>query len=813
MSRDPCSLTLPSETDVLTVSPLIGPAACTASPRATSPCTASSVQSPSILSGTPLTASISKVLLDIDGLPSPPCSPAFVITEPLVCASSLTERTLRSQRRDALRTTYDVAVALSLDTVRSHATLAENDVPARISHSRLPLPFTLQRHAPVYDYRISATTPRVTTLVANHPPFTDRVCPPGDFSPLTPLRASRSMSSSTSSGPKKNNRTASSSPSATHPPLDLSPVPLTDIRDSTGSGTGRTPGLRPAAPLPRAFSTASDGPPPHLGHLAPIWDSLKPAQQAAMKRVSLHDVEEGLADARVSDDPPARTVSDQHAHDLATAEHERVAAPLCAQLTTLNRHSATARSGRQESARALEETTRTHREHETRLASLQAQTRSTAAALAGAERGHASFLAGLSTQPPAPPNFAALVAPATQQLLAPTHLATHVASAARQPPASANLATLVAPLVPQPLALSTSAVPTVPAATRPLDPTAPAATKPLVPPAVTFSARPTMRPPAPRDPSTSTPWSVVVSRAHRQPQHQPPSMTRNDAYLELRVSKLMFRNKVFPSDLRLPIKEHASEVHASLLQLYGDRCRLNRSLDLATQDRTPLSDRVVSAILRLRDLVESACGTRDGAQWVRDTLRDTAAKHRPDRTGSSASDSSTTTEQGRREDSSSGRGNAKRPPSQAHRIVTPASIPDAQDETDGKYPLIYFTLRSVNGSNTPPFPPRIFRPRVTQRLPPCATNSSVVNASGADPPPSLQQMVEAVTAAALATVDRHLAHMGLNPALVAPPPPPAGPVALTTHPAAVPTDNASPFVAPASTATPPTLAGSVAPTT
>ena len=94
-------------------------------------------------------------------------------------------------------------------------------------------------------------------------------------------------------------------------------------------------------------------------------------------------------------------------------------------------------------------------------------------------------------------------------------------------------------------------------------------------------------------------------------------------------------------------------------------------------------------------------------------------------------------------------------------------------------------------------------------------------------------MVEAVTAAAITAVDRHLAHMGLyprsepassqdfvnnarpfaTPASVATPPPLAGSVAPTTHPAAVSTDNAYPFVTPASAATPPPLTGSVAPTT
>ena len=268
MSRDPSSLTLPSETDVLTVSPLIGPAACTASPRAHSPCTASSVQSPKILFGTPLTVSISRVLLDIDALHSPPCSPAIVTTEPLVCASPLTERALRSQRRDASRASHDVAAVPSPDTVRSHATLAESDIPARISNFCL-LPFTPQRPTPVYDYRISTTAPRLTTLVAHQPPFTDRVCPPRNVSLLAPLRASRSISSSTTSAtsspktstrtsaPETRTRTASPPPSAPRPLLDLSPMPSTDLRASTGSGTGRTPGLRPAAP-PRAPST-------HLG--------------------------------------------------------------------------------------------------------------------------------------------------------------------------------------------------------------------------------------------------------------------------------------------------------------------------------------------------------------------------------------------------------------------------------------------------------------------------------------------------------------------------------------------------------------------
>ena len=76
----------------------------------------------------------------------------------------------------------------------------------------------------------------------------------------------------------------------------------------------------------------------------------------------------------------------------------------------------------------------------------------------------------------------------------------------------------------------------------------------------------------------------------------------------------MFRNKASPSELRVSIKDQATEVHETLWAFTGNFYRLNSALDLATQDRTPLSERVVNATLRLRDLVEAACGTTDGEQ-------------------------------------------------------------------------------------------------------------------------------------------------------------------------------------------------------
>ena len=107
----------------------------------------------------------------------------------------------------------------------------------------------------------------------------------------------------------------------------------------------------------------------------------------------------------------------------------------------------------------------------------------------------------------------------------------------------------------------------------------------------------------------------------------------------------MVKNRHFPSDLRLAIKKLASDVNVALHQLHGGRCRLRYALDLATQDRTPLSDRVVDDILHLRDLLEKAYGLPAGTQWVRETLRGAAAPPRTDRAESSASGSSATTGQ------------------------------------------------------------------------------------------------------------------------------------------------------------------------
>ena len=345
MSSASPSFTLPSATDVLLASPSIGPAVCTASLR--SPITASPARSVSPVRSlrlpyeAPFTVQTSPIHSSIKILPPPPRSSVATTTAPLTCASSLTERALRSQRRDALRALHDVAVPSS-SPIHLHDTESSFGAQTEYSHMQ---PLTPRQEIPVHNYSNSAPAPRATMHVANHPPFTVRVTPPRIFTPLAALRASRSTmskASSTASSTKPTSgtaahistRTGSPPPSTSGPLLDFSPMGSTDLRVSTGSTTGRTPGLRPTAPVPRTALTANGGLPPHLEHWAPVWDTLTAQQRADVARPSLHEVEEGLARTQVSE-TSAATDPDRHAIDLGTAEHERVTAPLISKLSVL----------------------------------------------------------------------------------------------------------------------------------------------------------------------------------------------------------------------------------------------------------------------------------------------------------------------------------------------------------------------------------------------------------------------------------------------------------------------------------------------
>ena len=391
MSSASPSFILPSETDVLLASPPIGPAVCTASLRL--PITASPagpvspVRSLPLPFEAPFTVQISPVHSSIEILPPPPRSSVAVTTAPLTCAPSLTERALRFQRRDALRALHDVAVTSSPPPVRLRDTLlADSGFGAQTGNSHMQ-PHTPRQQTPVHNYSSSAPAPRATTHAANHPPSTVFPAPRRALSPLAPLRASSStMPSITTSAtaPSKMSSAASPARSAPLPHLDFSPPPSPDMRANTGSRTGRTPGLRPAAPLQRAFPLAIPGPPPHW---ASVWDTLTPQQRADVGQASLHEVKEGLSHTRVSAETSAATDPDRHEIDLGTAEHERVPAPLISKLSVLHGHRATAHTELLEC--------------QVRVTAIEAQERSTAAALTAEKRRHASFLSGLSGHPPA----------------------------------------------------------------------------------------------------------------------------------------------------------------------------------------------------------------------------------------------------------------------------------------------------------------------------------------------------------------------------------------------------------------------------
>ena len=265
----------------------------------------------------------------------------------------------------------------------------------------------------------------------------------------------------------------------------------------------------------------------------------------------------------------------------------------------------------------------------------------------------------------------------------------------------------------------------------------------------------------------------------------------------------MFKNKHFPFDLRLPLKDLASNVNITLVLFPGGRSRLRFALQLATQDRPPLCDRLVDDILHLCQFLDRAHAIPDGARWVRETLRDAAAPHRPDRTESSASDSSTSTRRRRREEPYSGRGNSKRATLSGTSDSDSRQHPRraGRDRLDKRQvPPRIFHAMEHNDRDAPPFPPRISRCREhAQRLPSRVATTSAEYAPGADSPSSMQHMVQAITAAAIAAVDRHLAHMGLYPR--------SEPV--SSHNFA---NNAYPFVAPAPVSAPIPPTDSVAPT-
>ena len=576
------------------------------------------------------------------------------------------------------------------------------------------------------EYNTPATFPRVTQAVHM---TEQRSLSAGLRSLLrapslpAPSRAFRSMSSSstTSSAPKtaamgpRPSAPGTASPRLAAQPGHLqgtsSPVASSTLREISGSGTDRTHSLRPDSPVPpRALLGDPHGPPTHLGCLQQVWDTMGPTFRARIGSISREDVEAALAHttaaAEVGD--PARSAADACAISVAEEELAVVMQPLQAKAAFLD------------SAYA---------DLWDRLRQLDIQRGSTAAEMATAKRHHQAFASSIraGSRQPLPPRAATRPASPATSVPFPT------ASQRRPTPASAALQHQ-APAITAPTA--PSAAPTV------------------------RSTMPPPPPPAPRVPfTTATPWSVVAARRPRQP---PPTP---DGYLDLRLSRLIHVNKFFPADTRKPIKALNSQVEATLRSLHIDNRTLRLAVQLATQDGSGLCEPPVDDILRLRDLLDRAYATPAGAGWVREVLEHAAAPRRPARSASSGSDTASSVGPRRRDEPSSGRGNSKR--------ATLSETSDSDDRHPRNQGRHHPDKRQVSAriyhatdddSDAPPFPPRIFRYRNRSRRPHphVATPRADCTAPVTNDFLPLQKIVEAATAAAIAAVDHHLAHLGLT---------------------------------------------------
>ena len=695
------------------------------------------------------------ILSDIDTTPPPFASPATAAQQS-VCASPLTERALRYYRRDALRTDRSAVAPVPLPRptdspdplddfgAETHKQDRLNFTPAPPSesfHSTIqskipslgpeqyrPTSAHSQPRMP-FEYSTPTTFPRLIQAphTADQRPLSAGPrCPPR--APPLPARsrASRSMSSSLTSSPAKA-AAKGARPSVLEtasPRLDAkpgrpqgapSPVASSTLRAISGSGSERTHGLRPDAPVsPRALLGGPRGPPAHFGCLDQVWDSMDPTLRTRIDSITLQDVEASVAHARAAtDDDQARTTADACALSPADQEYTLAMEPL------------------QKKAASIDSE---HADLSARIRHLESLRRSTAAEMATAARQH-------------------------------QRIASNIGVGYRQPP-PARAATRSA----APAASVTFSAPTAPqwrhtAASAPLQHQAPAvptgSTAPPAAPAV-GSTMPPPPPPAARVPfTTPAPWSIVAARRPRQP----PPTPCDDRYLDLRLSKLMFVNKFYPADTRKPIKELASQVDAAFRSLGMDKCHLRLAVQLATQDGTALCEFLVDDILRLRDLPDRAYATPAGAGWVREALDQAAASRRPARSASSGSDISFSAGARRRDEPSSGRDNSKRAT-----LTETSDSDDRQPRYQGRHhpderqvtARIYHA--TDDDSDAPPFPPRIFRYRNRSRRPHprVATPRVDCTASVTNDFPSLQNIVEAATAAAIAAVDHHLAHLGLT---------------------------------------------------
>ena len=695
------------------------------------------------------------ILSDIDATPSPVASLA---TQQSVDASPLTERAIRYHRRDAFRTDRNNPAPVPLpsstepsDTFRAETLETNRSAPTpapqrRLFDSTIPNPVSPLNHeqyrSPSFNnlrgihsvLNTPATFPRTTRV----PHMTEqRSLSAGLRSlprALPPLASSRALPSAMSSS---STSSSTSKPAATGPrpptsgtaharqlaPLGLpqetsSPVASSTLREISGSGTDRTRGLRPGSPVPSRMDIGGPpgppAPPTHLSYMTEVWSAMEPALRARLGSVTLQDAETSLERARASapGEGQDRTAADACALSLAEEEYAGVLHPLQARAASLTREHA--------------DLTREHADLSGRLRHNITLQRANAADMASAESHH---LRTTSTFRP---------------------------SSEQAPPARTTT---------RPTASVTFSAPAVPTGSAPPPaPLAAGSTMPQPPPPAARAAGSTMPPPPPppadRAPfTTATQWSTVAARRSRQP----PPPPRDARYLDLRVSRLMHINAFFPPDTKKPIKAFASQVEETLKLLHIAPRTLRLAVELATNG-CGLDPRFAQDILRLRDLVERAYATPAGHGWVREVLDEAAAPRRLARSVSSGSDTASSARPRRRDDPSSGRGNSKRA------TLSETSDSDGHPRHHGRtHPekrqvtaRIYHA--SDEDSDAPSFPPQIFRYRNRSRRP--HPRIATPRADRATPATndsfSLQKIVEAATAAAIAAVDHHLAHLGLT---------------------------------------------------
>ena len=271
-------------------------------------------------------------------------------------------------------------------------------------------------------------------------------------------------------------------------------------------------------------------------------------------------------------------------------------------------------------------------------------------------------------------------------------------------------------------------------------------------------------------------WATVASGNYSAPQ---PTVY-DDSYLDVRVSAFRHCNEKFPRAIRDQTFDLSSAVYIALRPTRNEKASLRLARDLASSQRSPFRPETVDDILTLCDNVRQAYNTPAARPWFQTKLSNLrpAPRWQPRSHTDSASDSSVgTNRQRHREDPASGRGKAKR--SMTALTSDSDSSSDAQRGTHDDYRHLrqasprFYHAPEVDDGTEPPFPPRIARnrmerqaplsrPRTTPALAPRAereTNPVNDNIS----PLHTQLLIETITNATLATVNRHLVSAGLLP--------------------------------------------------